>query len=109
MGVFVILAVAQVAHQVGDRIAQVDRDRHGNGFLDIFFDFVIGRIDGITLGRGGQIYSGLSQGIIGFRHAQEIHGVLGGYGNQQGLGVGVAYVFGGKADHSSGDIERFLA
>ena len=36
-------------------------------------------------------------------------GVLGGNGDLQGLGIGVADIFGGKNNHPAGDEERILA
>ena len=50
----------------------------------------------------------MRQGNPAFGQAHEVDGVLGGNGDLQGLGIGVADIFGGKDNHPAGDEERIL-
>ena len=51
----------------------------------------------------------MSQGDLAFRQSDEVDGVLGGDGDLQRVGIGVADVFGGEDHHAPGDEQRIFA
>jgi ATP phosphoribosyltransferase-like protein len=52
MGVFIAFAVSYISHQVGNRVAQVERDGVISSLLHVLLDSGVGCIQGIALGRG---------------------------------------------------------
>src|SRR5580658_5730408 len=53
MGVFVALAVADIFHEAGDGVADMQRDGIGFGFVHVVDDFAVSSVDGIGLWREG--------------------------------------------------------
>ncbi len=109
VSILVILAVAQLPHQFGGGVADIEGNRQGAGAADGLPDLVVGGVNRVAFGGGGQIEGGLSQGQLAFRTAQQMIGVSGLEGEGQGLRIGEADIFGGKTDQPPGDVEGLLA
>ena len=50
VGVFVSLAVAEMLHEAGGGVAQMERDRISLGFVDVVEDFAVSGVDGVGFG-----------------------------------------------------------
>ena len=85
--VLVVLAVVEVLHEAGGRVAQVQRDGLGGGVFDIAQDGAVGGVEGVRLGREGEIDDGLREREIAFGRAEEIDGVAGGQQRCRALGA----------------------
>jgi len=109
VGVFVALAVADIFHEAGDGVADVERHRLGFGFVNVVDDLAVGGINGVGFWREREIDGGLGEGEMAFGRAQEIESVLGGQGDGESAGFGEADIFAGHADHAAGEIERVFA
>ena len=110
MGVFIAFAVPRLIHQLGRGVAQVQ----GYGPVGrIVFDegerLVDGHVGRVALGRGGQVDRGFGQRDAGFGHADLVHRVEAGVGQQQGVGIGQADVFRGQDHQPAGDEARLFA
>src|SRR6202035_2442791 len=90
--VFVALTVADIFHQAGNRVAQVERNWVGLGFVNVFHNLAVGSVEGVGLGRERKIYGSLGQRKIAFRRSDEIEGFLGGERYGEGAGFGEADV-----------------
>ena len=66
VGVLVALAVVEGLHQLGRGVAQVERDGLGGGGFDVGGDGAIGSVDGVRLGREGEVDDGLGEGEFAF-------------------------------------------
>ncbi len=107
--VFVAFAVADIFHEAGDRVAKMERDGIGFGFVDVIDNSAIGSVDGIGLGREREIYGGLCEGQMAFGRAEEIERVLGSERDGESAGFGEADVLAGHAHHAAREIERIFA
>ena len=87
VGITVILAVAQLFHQPGGRVAQVQRHGGVARLLDQGKRVVDGQIGTVALGAGGQIDSTFAQGDAALGPPDLVDDVKRGIGQQQGIGV----------------------
>jgi hypothetical protein len=109
VGVLVVLAVVERLHELGGRVAQVERDGLGGGGFDVGEDGAVGGVDGVRFGREGEVDDGLGEGEVAFGRAEEVHGVAGGEAEVEGFGRGEADVFDGHADDAAGDVHGVFA
>ena len=109
VGVFVALRVADIFHEAGDGVAEMQRDGLGFGLVDVFEDLAIGGVEGVGFGSERELDSGLGESEIALGCAEEIEGVFGGEGDGEGARFGEADVFAGHADHAAGQIEWVFA
>ena len=109
VGVLVPLGIARLLHQPRRGVAQVER--HGT-VRRVVFDHREGLVDGhvgrVALGRGGQIDGRFGQRDAGLGHADLMHRVEAGVGQQQGVGIGQPDIFGGEDHQPPGDEARLL-
>mmetsp|Transcript_121880 Transcript_121880/g.339758 ORF Transcript_121880/g.339758 Transcript_121880/m.339758 type:complete len:468 (+) Transcript_121880:133-1536(+) len=104
MRVAVGMAVAQLLHQPGRRIAQVHRHGPRHVLLDEGTHRVEGLVDGVGLGRHRQVNHGLGQGQLAFGGAQALVGLGRVQRDAQRARVGQADVFTRHADQPAGDV-----
>ena len=109
VGILVILAVAQLLHQAGGGVAQVERHGgvarlvyQGEGVID-------GEVGAVALGAGGKVDGAFTQGDAALWPAYLVDDVKRGVGQQQGIGVGQADVLGCKDAQPPGDELGVLA
>src|SRR5216684_159719 len=76
VGVFVALAVADVFHETGDGVADVERHRFSLGFVNVIDDFAVGSVDGIGFWREREIDDGLGEGEMAFGRAEEVESIF---------------------------------
>ena len=102
MSVFIVFAVAQVLHERSWGIA--DMQGHGQGavLLDSLCGPEVGSIQGIALRSSGHIDGCLGKGKFALRKPYEMKSLFCLKGYLQGLGVGIADVFAGKAHKPPG-------
>ena len=109
VGVFVAFAVANIFHEAGDGVAEMERDGIGFGFVHVFEDFAVGGVNGIGFWRERKIDGGLREREIAFGGAEKIEGVFGGESDGERAGFGEADIFAGHAHQAAREIERFFA
>ena len=109
VGIFVALAVADVFHEAGYGVANVEGHGLGFGLVNIVDDLSVGSVDGIGFWREREIDGGLGEGEMAFGRAEEIESVLSGESDGEGAGFGEADVFAGYAHHAPGEIKRVFA
>src|SRR5947199_79639 len=109
VGVAIALAVADLSHQGGGGIAQVQRHRVGARPLDVLLHGRVRRVERIALGRRREIDYRLRQRQIRLGHPDEMRSLLGGDGLGQRLWISEADVLGGKADQPAGHVQGILA
>ena len=89
------------------------RSCRGTGGLaprrDLALDGLVGRVEGVALGRERQVGRGLGEGQRPLRQADELHGVARGQRLRQGLRIGQAHVLAREAHQPPGDVEGILA
>src|SRR5208282_549230 len=76
VGVFVAFAVADIFHEAGDGVAEMQGHGIGFGFVYIIDDFAIGSVNGIGFWRERQIDGGLGEGEIAFGYTKKIERIL---------------------------------
>ena len=109
MRVLVALAVVQFAHELRRRVADDQRHRLGQLRKRVLPRAAVSFVQGVGLGREGEVDHRLGQVHRTFRHADEVAGLIGGHGDLQRPRVGKPHVLAGKARHAAGDVERVLA
>ena len=109
VGVLVVLAVVELAHEGGGGVAEVEGDGLGGGGFDVGEDGSVGFVDGVRFGGEGEPGDGLGEGEVAFGVTEEVHGVAGGEAEIEGLGGGEADVFYGHADDAAGDVHGVFA
>src|SRR6266852_6851225 len=93
VGVLVVFAVADVFHQAGGRVAQVQRDGIGFGLLHVIEDFAIAGVQRVGFGRERKIHGGLRERQVAFGRAEKIESVLRRERDGERAGFGQADVF----------------
>src|SRR5688572_10582694 len=78
-------------------------DGEGSAFADVFHGLGDGEVRGVGFGGGGHVDGGVAEGDLGFGHADFLDDVEGRGGEDDGVWVGVADVFGGEDGDSAGD------
>jgi len=109
VGVLVVFAIADVFHEAGDGVAEMEGDGIGFGFVDVFEDVAVGNVDGVGFGREGEVDGGLGEGEMALGSAEEIKGFFRREGNGEGAGFGEADVFAGHAHHAASEIQGVFA
>ena len=109
VGVLVAFAVVELLHKLSRGVAEVEGDGLLTGVFDLLLDGGVGGIDGIRLGREGEIDDGFGEGEVAFGGAEELHCLLGGEAEIEGFGSGQADVFNGHADDAAGEVEGIFA
>ncbi len=107
--VLIALAVAELLHQLGRGVADMGGRHQGAGLVRRLLRRLEGFIDADRLRRGGQMDHGLSQRQLPLRRAEEVVGVLGRVGDQNGQGVGLTDVLDRHAHDAARQIERVFA
>ena len=102
VGIFIVVAVAKLFHQLGGGVAQVQGDgqvaclpHQGEGIVDC-------HVGGVAFGAGGEVDGGLCQWDASFGPAHFHDGVEAGIGKQQGVGVCQSDVLGSGDDKATG-------
>ena len=109
VSVCVALAVPEVLHQAGRRVPDPEGHRLRARGQRVLHGLPVGPVDGVALGRRREVDHELGEGQRPFGHPDEVHGLLRGHGQDEGLGVGQAHVLGGEAHQAARDVERVLA
>ena len=109
MGILVAVVIAEVGHELGGRVAQMERHGQVARLPDEGQCGVDAQIGRVALGARGQIDGGLGQRYAALGPPYLRHRVEGRVGQQQGIGVGQSDVF-GRTDHQpAGNEFRVLA
>ena len=109
MGVAVFIAIAELLHQLGRRVAQVQRHLLRALLGSVTHSCLECGVHRIALRRTGQIDDGLGHGKLAFRTAQALLHVPGIEAQGQGARIGVADILTGHAHHTAGDVQRVAA
>ncbi len=109
MRVTIAFGIAQILHQPGGRVAQVERHRFLARVLDVVLRRRVGRVHRIRLGREAEIDHRLGQRQITLGRAEKIDGLLGREAQVQRFRRGQADVFDSHADDTAGEIKRVFA
>ncbi len=109
VGVLVAVAVADISHESGDSVAEMERDGIGFGFANVFENRAVAGIERVGFWCKRKIDGGLREGQVTFRRAEEIESVLGGESDGKSAGFGKADIFAGHAHHAAGKVERVFS
>ena len=109
MRVPVALAVFELFHQRGRRIAKMQRHGLCHIVMRILSGTGVRLVHGVAFGRRRQVNRCLRQRGVALGHPDEMDRVFCGHGDGQRLRIGVADVFRGEPDETAGDIERIFA
>ncbi len=107
--VAVLGAVAHLAVEAGDRVAQLGRDRQGAALAHRAARGRVGGQRRVRLGRAGQVHRRLGQRQHALGQADQLERLQRRGGHHERLRVGVAHVLGGEDDHAAQDEARLLA
>ncbi len=101
VGVEIVGAVAEFFHERCGGVAQMQG--HGEVAAALYFGQGCGNayVGGVALGACGEIDGAFGKWDAAFGHAYLMQGVEGGVGQEQGVGVGEAYVFGCEDDEAT--------
>ena len=105
----IALAVANVFHEASDGVAEVEGNRVGLSFLDVFEDGAVAGVERVGFGRERKIDGGLREREIAFGRAEEVESLFCGESDGESVGFGQADVFAGHAHHAAREIERVFA
>ena len=103
VGIFVTVRISQLLHQLGGGVAQMEGHRQVARPAHKSQGFVDGKVGRIALGAGGQVDGAFGQGDAPFGPTYLHHGIEGGIGQQEGVGVGQAYILCRADDQTTGD------
>ena len=103
VGIFVAVGIVQVLHQLRGRIADGKGDRLVSGIPNLGQGLFQGHIRGVALGGGSQVHCGFRQGDAAFRHPYLGHHLEAGVGQQKGVGIGQAHIFGCAQAQTAGN------
>ena len=109
VGVLVTGAVAQISHQPGGGVAEVQRHGQGAVLLHVGQGAVVGGERGVTLGREREIERRFREGQEALRHADEMDGVLRGDRDGERARVRQSDIFRRQDDEAPRHEERVLA
>ena len=103
VAVLISVAIAQLLHQRRGGVAQMERNGKVARLADQSQRGVDAQIGGVALGACGQIDGCLGERYASLGPSQLVHGVEGGIGQKERVGVGESHVLGGADDQPSGD------
>ena len=106
--VLVSLAITYGLHQAGGRIAQMQGNGVGGGLFHVFIDRVKGDVERVRFRSQCQINGSLGQCQVAFRNAEKIHGITGGDGLVQRLGICQSNIFYRHAHQAPRYVERIF-
>ena len=106
MGVAIALAVAELLHQPRWRVADGERHRARAILGDKRARLAIGDIDGVALGRTGQIDHRFGQRELALRRAEPLVGFHRIERKAQRPRISQSDILSGHADHASADVKR---
>ncbi|MNS24541.1 hypothetical protein D3C72_563900 [compost metagenome] len=106
VGITVFVAVAQLFHQFGRRVAQVQRHFQRTVFGGGAQCGLEAHVHRVAFRRAGQIGDGLGHRQFAFGAAETLLHFPGCQAQAQGARVGVADVFAGHAHHAPGQVQR---
>jgi hypothetical protein len=109
VSVAVAFAIVEFLHQLGGRVAQMERNRLLASVFDLLLDSAPGGVDGVGLGGEREINNRFGEGKVAFRGAEKLHCLFGGEAEIQRLGCGEADVFYGHADDAASEIKRVFS
>jgi len=107
--VAVALAIAEAAHQAGDRVAQMERHRIRARALDVGHERAVRALDRVRLRREREVHRRLGERVVALRHPDEVHGLLRRGREDERLRVSEADVLSGEDHEAPGDEHRVLA
>lgn len=107
--VFVAFTVAEIFHEGGWRVSDVQGNRKIGKMLDIFLDVLVGRVELDGFWRVGHVGDALRNDHAAFGHADGVRGLVCGNGLHKCLWVGKANVFACEANEATGEVERLFA
>ena len=103
VGILVAVAVAELLHQLGRGIAQMQRHRQIARLLHKAEGTVDTHIGRVALGTRSQIYRSLGKGNTPLGPAYLHHRIEGCIGDEQGIGIGQSDILRGRDDESASD------
>ena len=109
MCVLIIFTITDLFHQFGRGIPDLQRHGQVAAAPYLFERPLDGHIGSIAFGRCGQVDGRLRQDDPAFGHADPVHRIEAGGGQQQGVGVGIADILRCQDDHPAGDEQRVFA
>ena len=108
MVVGIVLAVADVLHQLGGRVENVGGRHQRSRFPCGFPCGLLRGVGSIRFGCGGAVQASLHHGEFPFGRAKEFIGILGRKALNQRLRIGKADVLAGKAHQPAQHVKRFF-
>ena len=108
-GVLVAGAVAEVGHEAGGRVADVQGDGERAGALDDGAERLGDGVEVVGLGRLREVDDGLREVHVALGVAQEVARLVRGDGKGQRVGVRHADVLARHAHEAARDVQRVLA
>ena len=109
MGIFVAFAVAELFHEFGGCVADVERDGEVAGLPDGLLGIGKRHVGAVALDRRGKVDGALGECDAAFGIADFGDCFEAGIGKEKGVGIAVADVFGGEDEHAAGDEDGVFA
>ena len=109
MGILVALAVVQVLHQLGGRVADMQGHRSVRLLLNGLPGLHGGHLHGVGFARQGHVDHCFRQVHVAFGHPDEVARLIGRHPHLHGPGIRQAHVLRREAQHPPGDVQRILA
>ena len=109
MCILVILAIAQLFHQLGGCVAQMQGNRQVARLPHQFQGTVDPLVCRVALGAGGQIHRSFRQRDTPLRPSYLHHGIKSGVRQEQCVGIGQTDILGCRNDQSAGYESRVLS
>lgn len=109
MRVDITFAVADLPHESGGCVAQVEGYTRGSGSLDEFLHSFLSQVHGVAFRRTGEVDGCFVQGDLPSGAAHEGERFLGAHCHAQCIGVRHADILGSYPDHPAQDKESVLA
>jgi len=109
MGIAILFSVAELLHQPGRRVAQVQGYGQGAVGVDVAAGGVQGDVAGVGFGGAREVGDGVGEGDGSLGQSGELERGKGAGGDDEGHRVGVADVFAGEDHHAAQDEQRVFA
>ena len=107
--IFIAVVIAQVLHQFGRRIADMQRHRQIAGLLHGGDGIVDAQVGTVALGTSGKIHHRLGKGDSRLGPSYLHHRIEGGIRQQQGVGIRQSHILARTDYHSAGNELRVFA
>ena len=102
MRIFIAVVIAQILHQAGRRIADMQRHRQIARLLHGGDSIVDAQVGTVALRTGGKIHHCLGKGDSRFGPSYLHHRIKGGIRQQQGIGIRQSHILARTDYHSAG-------